>query len=160
MNTSKKIVSLIAFAFIAYCTVSCNKVNVGGKAGKGSMTATIDGEKFDASLAVQAVSVSGLFQVTGSNGKVQQMNISIMSYNGVGEYALGGSATAVHKGTGMWTKGLNSQDTYTTQVGLGNGVCKITSDDGKTVEGTFSFTARNTQQQLVNVTEGKFKASY
>lgn len=151
---------VLALMLMTGLMISCSKKSGGAAGKKGSMSAKIGSESFDASLAVQATKTSGIFQVSGSDSKARQMNITILEYKGVGEYALGGSATAVNKGTGRWTKGLATEDTYITQVGLGSGTCKITQDDGKKVSGTYAFTAKNTKQEQVTVTEGKFEASY
>ncbi len=156
----KTFIIFLTFLF-TIVLVSCGDKNpLSPLISSGELSAKINGDKFEAELAVQAVNVSGIFQLTGSNSTAKQLSIALTDYKGVGEYALGGPATSVHKGTGRWTKGLASTDTYITQVGLGNGTCKITKDDGKTVEGTFSFTAKNTQQDQITVTEGKFKAKY
>ena len=43
---------------------------------------------------------------------------------------------------------------------IGSGTLEVTSDDGTTVEGTFSFEGFNAQDQSTkSITEGSFKAT-
>jgi hypothetical protein len=61
---------------------------------------------------------------------------------------------------GRWTGGLATTQTYTTGVGLGSGTVTITELSATKVSGTFSFTAKNTEQAEVSVTEGSFSANF
>ncbi len=124
----------------------------------GSLSAKVDGSSWEASLAVQAIKASGTFQVTGSDNSAKQMNITIMNYNGPGTYTLGGSATSGNGSNGRWTAGLSGNQTYSTMVGQGEGSCTISKEEGGKVEGTFNFTAKNTDGQQVTVADGSFSA--
>ncbi len=124
----------------------------------GSMEAKIDGSSWKAALAVQAVKSGGTFQVTGSDNSGKQLNVTIMNYNGPGNYTLGGPATSGNGSNGRWTAGLSSDQTYSTMVGQGEGTCNISKEEGGKVEGTFSFTAKNTEGKQVTVTDGSFSA--
>jgi hypothetical protein len=124
--------------------------------GQGTMTLKVDGTAWSASLAVVASNSGGVLAVTGSDSQAKQCGISMMNVNGPGTYELGGSLT--NPNMGRWTAGLNTEDTYTTSVGLGSGTCTITSLTATHVEGTFEFTAKNTAQLEVVITEGSFSA--
>jgi hypothetical protein len=123
----------------------------------GTMSADIDGSSWTASLAVQAVKAGGTLQVSGSDNSAKQLNVTIMNYTGSGTYTLGGPATSGNGSNGRWTAGLNSNQTYSSMVGQGEGTCTVTESGGN-VEGTFQFTAKNTDGVQVNVTNGKFKS--
>lgn len=152
----KQFFSLLALSVFAFagCGDKDNTPNPLNPS-SGSLSAKIDGTSWNASLAVQAVKASGTLQVTGSDNAAKQLNVTIMAYTGPGTYALGGAATSGNGNTGRWTAGLNPEQTYSTIVGQGEGTCTIKEEGGK-VEGTFSFTAKNTEGEQVTVTEGTF----
>jgi len=155
----RKIFAMLAMSSLAFFGCSSDDTTPTPTPASGTMTAVIDGNSWNAALAVQAVKTSGTFQVSGSDNSAKQMNVTIMNYTGPSTYALGGSATSGNGNLGRWTAGLNSNQTYSTMVGQGEGTCTITSETGGVVEGTYSFTAKNTDGVQVSVTEGKFKAS-
>lgn len=128
--------------------------------GSGTLSAKVDGSDWDASLTVQATLNSGILQVVGSDNGGKQMAVTIQNYSGAKEYVLGGPVTSTNMNSGRWTAGLASEQTYVTNVGQGEGTCTISSDNNNQIEGTFSFTAKNTQSEQVTITQGKFKAKY
>lgn len=147
---------LLACLIIAMLAITgCKKDSPSDPNANGTLTAKIDGQSWTAELTVYG-SVSGpVFQITGSDNAAKQLQVIIHDYSGSGTYALGGSVTANNMSSGRWTAGLATAQTYSTQVGLGNGTCTIT-ENGNRLEGTFSFTAKNTDDEAVEVTEGKF----
>lgn len=156
----KRTLLLLACASVALFGCSNdNNTPAPANPSSGTMSAKIDGSAWSAALAVQATKTNGVFQVSGSDNSGKQMNVTIMNYNGPGTYALGGPATSGNGSNGRWTAGLSSDQTYNTMVGQGEGTCEITTESGGTVEGNFSFTAKNTDNAQVSVTEGTFKAS-
>ncbi|MCF8228012.1 MAG: hypothetical protein K9G58_08080 [Bacteroidales bacterium] len=125
--------------------------------GSGTMTAKIDGTDWSASLAVQGVYSNNLFTVTGSDANSKQLQITIMNVNDTGDYTLGGDPTNTN--AGRWTEGIGQEQTFSTQLGLGSGMVNITEWTGSKAEGTFSFTAKNSEQAEVSITEGAFSVS-
>ena len=62
---------------------------------------------------------------------------------------------------GRWTAGLDASQTYTTAaVTSVSGEIKFTKFSETHAEGTFSFKARNTSQEEVSVTDGKFSVDF
>jgi hypothetical protein len=154
----KKIINLVLISSVLAfsCSSSDDTPTPQNPASKGTLSAKVDGKAWDASLTVQAVNTNGVFQITGSDASAKQLSITIMDYKGSGTYQLGGDVTSVQTNTGRWTAGLNPDQTYITQVGLGQGTVKI-KESGKEAEGTFDFTAKNTKEDKVSITQGKFK---
>lgn len=153
----KKIFAILAVSAIGW--TSCNNADTPTPAvpGSGSMSAKIEGADWTASLAAQAVKASNTLQVSGSDNSGKQLNVTIMNYTGAGTYTLGGPATSGNGSNGRWTAGTNSSQTYNTMVGQGEGTCTVTESGGN-VEGTFGFTAKNTDNAQVTVAGGRFKA--
>lgn len=152
---------LLLLAFVSTTLLGCSgddDTPIPGVPSSGTMSAKIDGSDWSAVLAVQATKTNGVFQVSGSDNGGKQMNVTIMNYTGPGTYTLGGPATSGNGSNGRWTAGLSSSQTYNTMVGQGEGTCTVSTESGGTVEGTFSFTAKNSDGAQVTVTEGKFKA--
>jgi len=153
----KKIFAILAIAAIGSASCSTTDTPTPSVPGSGTMSAKIDGTAWSASLAVQAVKASGTLQVSGSDAGGKQLNVTIMNYTGSGTYTLGGPSTSGNGTNGRWTAGTSSNQTYNTMVGQGEGTCTLT-ESGNSVEGTFQFTAKNTDNVQVTVSEGKFKA--
>jgi hypothetical protein len=123
-----------------------------------TMTCKYNGTSWTASLAVVATNANNLVTCTGSDSNAHQCQFSLMNVTGTGTYQVGGSMT--NPNMGRWTQGLNPEDTYTTSVGLGSGTVEITAFSSTGFSGTFSFTAKNTAQTEVSITEGSFNATF
>ncbi len=121
----------------------------------GTLKAKIDGQQWTASLTVYGSVDGGIFQITGSDNTGKQLQLSIINYLGEGNYLIGGPAVNNNPNFGRWTGGLSPYLTYSTQVGQGEGAC-ILEVNGNKIEGTFEFTARNTEGELVTITDGEF----
>lgn len=159
MKTAK----LLLFVFIAVglSLGSCKKKddeNADPSLSGGSLSARIDGADWNASLAVQAVNSNGVLSVTGSDASSKQLQITVINPTGAGEYQLGGNMT--NQNSGRWTAGVNTNQTYTTTVGLGSGTVNISELTDTNVKGTFSFTAANSDEEQVSVTDGTFSAAF
>lgn len=129
---------------------------LGGAEG-GSMSCEVDGDKFKANIAVVATWESDLLTVTGSGNIAEQCQIIIYDCPGDGTYEI--TADLTERNQGRWTGSVDpSTGTYTTMSGLGSGTVEITKLTEKTVKGTFSFTAQNTEGTEVSVTSGEFSA--
>ena len=123
---------------------------------QGTMTCKVDGADWSASLAVVATNSGGVFTVTGSDGSAKQCQVTLMNVNGPGTYQIGGSMT--NPNAGRWTASTDPADTYSSMLGQGSGTVEITVLTATKTEGTFSFTAKNTAQTTVSITEGSFSA--
>ncbi len=151
---------LISFTF-----VSCSKDDENSEAEGGNdnptgntLTCKVDGVAWTASLAVVAVNSSGVVSITGSDSNAQQCNFSLMNVTGAGTYEVG--TTMTNPNLARWTAGLDPNDTYTTSVGQGAGSVTITEFTSTGFKGSFEFTAKNTAQTEVSITEGDFNASF
>lgn len=137
---------------------SCDKNDDDNNNGTGgSMSARVDGTSWTASLAVAAANTNGVLSVTGSGSDGTQCNITLYNIPGTGTYTVGGDPSNAN--TGRWTGSINAVDTYTTMVGQGTGTVEITELTASKVSGSFSFTAKNTLQNQVSVTQGTFSAN-
>lgn len=124
----------------------------------GTMTAKVDGVDFEATLAVQASLDEGVFVVAGNNGNSQQIQITLNGVSSAGTFQIGGSAT--NPNMGLYVDGPSAEESYTTIVGVGSGTVELTELTDSSAKGTFSFEARNTPGDVVNVTEGSFEVSF
>lgn len=124
--------------------------------GTSSMNLKVDGADWSASLAVVATNSNGVFSVTGSDANAKQCGISVMNVSGPGTYDLGGTLT--NPNMGRWTASTSPSDTYVTSLGQGSGQVVITSLSDTHVKGTFEFTAKNSEQQMVTISSGSFDA--
>ncbi len=124
----------------------------------GSMSAKVDGSDWSASLAVVGVYSNNLFTVTGSDNNSKQLQVTVMNVNGTGEYTLG--ETLTNQNSGRWTAGINTDQTYSTMLGMGSGKVNITEWTGSSAKGTFSFTAKNSEQEEVSISGGEFSVTF
>lgn len=162
-NTMKRLrfaaLPVLALA-VALTASSCEEdvPDIPGLPASGTMTAKIDGSDFNANVAVQASGGSGVLGIMGSNTVGKAINITLSSYSGPGTYAFGGLANT---SSALWQETLTSEGGYSTFGGpAGIGEIVVSSDDGETVEGTFSFTGRNSEGNTRTVTEGVFSAPW
>ena len=122
----------------------------------GSMSAKVDGENFKANIAVVATIVDSIFTVTGSATVAEQLQLIIQDFDGEGTYEI--TSGIDERNQARWTATIDPTETYTTIGSLGTGKVVITSYDGDNVKGTFEFTAKNTDEVEVEITEGEFDA--
>ena len=142
----------------------------GGGNGDEFLTAKIDGADFAAAqspaVIVGAQSTSGVLAVQGGDNNGNTISMAIPNYNGVGTYTTGDVITNTSfiqyltlNGTtpNTWASGLGSAAVGTIMPGT----IEITSDDGTTVEGTFTFDGYNAADMTTKVvTQGSFKAIF
>ena len=151
---------------------SCSKDDDGdggsSKGGSEFLTVKIDGSSFSASTdpasLISAIVDSGVLAVQGSTNDGKYLRFNILNYTGEGTYDTGdniSNSNLIQYGdistpTVAWiSSGI---------IALGNsaatGTITVTSDNGSTVEGTFSFTGYNADDMTTkSFTEGEFKAS-
>lgn len=139
-----------------------------GTGGDQFFIAKIDGADFEASqspaVIIGATSTNGILAVQGGQNNGNTINFSIHNYTGVGTYTAGDAVGNMNvmqyieiSPVGGWLcNGVTAL-----VGGLASGSIQITSDDGTTVEGTFSFDGYNGQNQTKKViTQGEFKATF
>lgn len=156
MNQVKYLVILITATLIAF--TGCKKDeddNGGSNPASGSMTLKANGTDWSATLAVVASNSGGLVTVTGSDSNAHQAQVVVMgSSTGTYNIVAGGS------NMGRWTVGTGMNDTYMANGILGSGSITITELTATGVKGTFTFQGVNSATNTVNITEGKFEASF
>lgn len=153
-----KIIKTTLFALLCSSVfISCNKSDSPAITGGGSMSATIDGSSWNASLAVQATISSGVLSV-GGTGTGGQINLTIGTYTGVKTYTINSVSPSI---SAMYTLTTSPFTSYSATSVLGSGTITITSESGGYVEGTFSFDGKNNSGPTIltkTVTAGSFKA--
>ena len=151
--------------------ISCNKDdndNGSSNAGDEYISAKIDGTSWKSStdydttggqLATQGSTT--ILALQGSDNDGNAISLQIFNYNGTGTYNTGDKLTNSNQimfvsisPVATWASNL-----ATAAVGtLTPGTITITSDDGKTIEGTFSFDGYNASDKSTKVISiGKFK---
>lgn len=159
-NFSKLISLLILLGFIV---VSCSKDDTDTDPGNeppsgNTLTATIDGAAWNASLAVVASSDPGIVTITGSDSNSKQLMFSIYNPTGPGSYTLG--ETLTNQNMGRWTIGVGQNETFTTMLGQGLGTVNVSEMTESAFSGTFEFTAKNGAGEEVTIASGEFNASF
>jgi hypothetical protein len=160
----KAITKLILIAFMATALLAgCSKDDdetepENNNPAGNTLTCTVNGTAWNASLAVVATNTGGVLTVTGSDSNAGQCQVIIFNPSGAGTYPLGGNLT--NQSNGRWTQGTGQEDTYTTMLGQGQGTVEITELSDTKVKGTFSFTAKNSAGTEVTITEGSFSSTF
>ena len=140
--------------------VSCKKDDgdTGTPVGSnGSISLTVDGSSWNASLAVQAVNSNGVINVTGSDSNAKQAGITLYGVSSTGTYQVG----PPNVGNMLrWTEGLAQNQTYQASGVIGTGSITVTELSASKIKGTFSFTGYNTDQDTKQITNGEFEANF
>ena len=132
----------------------------GGGGGSEFLTAKVAGTNYEAAqsptVIVGASKSNDVLAVHGGKNNGETIRITIGNYNGVGTYTAGEVITGVNS---LMYVTVSPVAAWTTFFEIATGTIEITSDDGTTVEGTFSFDGYNAENQTTkSITEGKFKA--
>ena len=123
----------------------------------GSVSAKVDGQAFEATLAVQATVSDRVFAFAGtanSSSSVRQININIADYQGTGTYNF-----TTPGSTAIWSEGTSADKIFTANFILGNGQVNITEVADGREKGTFKCTGSNAGgggSETRTITEGKF----
>ena len=142
----------------------------GGNSGAEFLTAKIDGANYSAAqspaVIVGAQSVSGVLAVQGGDNSGNTISITLPNYTGVGTYITGDDLSnqngimylEISGGApSSWGSNFASAAVGTLMAGT----IEVTSDNGTTVEGTFTFEGYNAADMSVKaVTQGEFKALF
>ena len=169
---------LLIMTFSLVTLTGCSSDDDGGSGGGGGggggggsefLTAKIDGTDFAAAqspaVIVGATSTSGILAVQGGDNSGNTINMSIQGYTGVGTYTTGDALSntnliqylEISPAVASWM----SSGVTSAVGGLMPGSIEITSDDGTTVEGTFTFEGYNGDDMSTKlITEGSFRANF
>ena len=113
----------------------------GPGSGNGTVTATVDGQAFSGSLAVQAVYSQGVLAFgatqTAGVGEVKQFNINLTSVNGEGTYTFG--VGSINVAIYTETQGQNISS-WTTSLPGGQGTLELEELTATSASGTFTLT--------------------
>lgn len=166
MKTLKSLVLILA---LSLAFVSCKKDDNGGDEGTaavGTFTAKVDGQNFEGltGTVVAQVSASGsteVIAVSGGTSNSENLQMIVQNFTGEGTYEL----SFLNIGTYSFLPDPSNPDPNTvvvySTVGDGqtiNGEINISSYDGETVQGTFSFSGVNINDpnDTKSVTQGAF----
>lgn len=168
MKTFNKTI-LVLLAVLAVSFTSCKKDDDGGddpQGGTGTFSAKVDGSNFSGMQGTVMAQLTNngngqVLAVTGGTMESENLQMIIQNFDGEGTYNL----NFLNIGTYSYLPDPSNPDPNTivlyTTVGDGlsdNGTISISSFDGNTVKGTFSFTGYNIDDEsdTVDVTEGQF----
>lgn len=154
MKTIFKLSILIAFVtlFIA-CTD--DDPTTGSNSGS-SLTAKVDGQDFASMEAsASAIITNGVLALQGSDASGNFIRMNIMSYNGAGTYK---SGDALSNTNSMSYGTVSPVQAWTSTFNIGSGTLTVTSDDGSTIEGTFTFDGVD-GSSTKSITNGKFRVA-
>lgn len=171
MKNFNQLITIMLAVFVlvfSSCSDDDDDDNNNGNGGDQYFTAKIDGADFEAAqtpaVIIGATSTNGVLAVQGGDNDGNTINISIINYTGVGTYTTGDNITnsniaqylEINPVAGWLSNGVTAL-----VGGLTPGSIEITSDDGTTVMGTFSFDGYNGDDMTTKViTQGEFKANF
>ncbi|MBZ0328351.1 MAG: hypothetical protein K8F54_12140 [Altibacter sp.] len=161
--------NVILILMMSLAVTACKKDDDGGDGGGGavgSFSAKVDGQTFEGLEGTVAAQVSDagtsqVIAVSGGTANSENLQMIVQNFTGVGTYEL----SFLNIGTYSYLPDPSNPDPNTVVIysTLGdaqsiNGEVNISSYDGDTVEGTFSFTGFNINDigDTVSVTSGAF----
>jgi len=163
---------LFLFAAVAFTACSSDDDNAeennngnGNGNGNGNatefLTAKVDGTDFEAAqdpaVIVAATINSGILAIQGGQNDGQTIRATINGYDGVGTYTTGDGLANTNQ---LMYVTVTPVASWMSTFNIGSGTLTVTSDDGETIEGTFSFEGFNAENNTTkNITEGSFKAT-
>jgi len=153
----------VLFIGLSLVLTSCKKNDDDTSNADEFLTCKIEGASFsaaqDPTVIVGAQINSGVLAVHGGTNTGETIRLTAYGYNGVGTYHAGDSFTNTNS---LFYVTISPVATWTTLFDGTTGYegdINVTSDDGTTIEGTFSFRGYDAQSQTVKtISEGKFKA--
>ena len=150
---------------IVFSLSSCSDDDDTSGSGDEYLTAKIDGTDFKASTnpaTIIGATISGnLLAVQGGDNSGNTISFQIFGYTGVGTYATADALTGTNSIRYITINPVATWDSsgITSITGINPGTIEVTSDNGTSVEGTFSFEGYNASDKTTkNITAGKFKA--
>lgn len=159
------------FLFLTLGFTSCSDDDGGSGTGVsvGTIKANIDGAGFNANIATSGNLVTqGAFAtltILGTNADGQALNFVINGFDGEGTYDIGGANTIFVTASYTEANASNPMASQSWQAPYEGdavrGTLSISSDSGSSVQGTFEFTAKNSNDgTVVDVTNGEFNIEY
>ncbi len=169
MKTLKKTIYIL-FLGLAMVATGCSsdddnnneeQNNNQNNAGEEFLRAKIDGTDFEAAqdpaVIVSATVEGGIFAVQGGKNNGETIRATINNYTGPGKYVTGDNLANPNSLNYLT---LSPTAAWVSTFNIGSGTVEVTSDDGTTVEGTFSFEGFNADDQTTkSITNGSFKAT-
>jgi hypothetical protein len=151
-----------SLSFVA-CSDDDGDSNGGGGTPSGEyVSAKVNGNAFSSSTLFDAVGANhpnaSTLVVQGSDNSGKAIQIMLMNFDGEGSY----NVSNMQNGQALYTQ-ASPFVSYSSAAGNGaTGTVEITLVDDAKVEGTFSFTGKNPNDntQSVTVTEGSFRANF
>lgn len=157
MKQFKLFATLILVAAISFSGCNKNDDDNDPSGSSGTMSLTVDGSDWSATLAVQGVNTNGVINVTGSDSNGNQASVILYGATVDGTYQVGPSNPSNQL---RWTAGTDPLNTYQANGVIGSGTIVITELTATKVVGTFQFTGYNTAQQSKVITDGKFDVTF
>jgi hypothetical protein len=155
MKTTRQLI--LSILFLAITFYSCSSDDDSGQGGGETnfMSAKIDGEDFFTDFPLYFSTTEQIIAVSGQNDEnTINIQIAIFNYNGPGTYTIDTNnqneniISIIENGT-VW---LTDQDN-------GSGTATFT-EEGNFLKGTFVFTAVNSNQETIIITEGQFNVQF
>lgn len=140
----------------------------GGSAGDGVLIAKIDGTSFESMPISSSATIANGGQnliIIASNSDGNAFAFTVVGFDGVGTYPLGGGANIFNSGSYTETDvDLNNPQNSTTEIWQAPyddtvaGELRVAEVTDDKVKGTFEFTGKNVNgdQSLKTITEGSF----
>lgn len=157
MKQFKLFATLLLAAAISFSGCNKNDDNNNPSGSAGTMSLTVDGNNWSATLAVQAINNSGVINVTGSDSNGNQASVILYGASTTGTYQVGPANPSNQL---RWTAGLSATDTYQANGVIGSGTVNVTELTATKIVGTFQFTGYNTTQQSKVITNGAFDVKF
>ncbi|HKJ43852.1 MAG TPA: DUF6252 family protein [Sunxiuqinia sp.] len=157
-RTFTQLTTLLLVSFLILAQTSCKK-DSSPSGSSGEIKLNIDGTAWEASLAVQATYNNNVLVIGGSDGNSQQVMLTIMNPSAGETYDFGGLGNTSY--IGQWSASLGQTETYSTFAFQSkSGQISISKLTESLAEGTFSFKAKNTAGNMVNVLNGSFSVNF
>ena len=175
MKTQLLKTSLILLGLVFGLTAtSCTDDDDGGSGGNtppGTMSAKIDGNNYQSSeMLSSATKTSNGFggsetlTLLGNTNEGKTINITILSFDGTGTYEIGGDSSITVTASYIEVNTSNPSQSQTWQSPFDDtvsGTIDISSDENDNVQGTFEFTAQNSNDDSIKeITDGSFNMDY
>jgi hypothetical protein len=153
---------------------SCSKDDDGGSGGgaaSGTLTAKVDGTSYQSMEISSSATIANGGQnliIIASNSDGNAFAFTILGFDGVGTYPIGGGANIFNSASYTETDvDLNNPQNSTTEVWQAPyddtmvGELKVSEVTDDKVKGTFEFTCKNVNgdQSVKTITEGSFNLS-
>ncbi len=165
MQTTKRLLLLFTLVFtVLSCSTDDDGNDSGDTSGEGQITAQIDGSSFTSasistSATVQSAGGNDSLIILGTNSDGQAIQITLLGFDGEGDYTIS-PTSAINAASYTEANVSNPTQTQSWQAPYADGPegnVDVTSYDGSSIEGTFSFTGRNaSDDSLRAVTQGAF----